>query len=130
MDKLSAPRYMMPMIASSCQHCDEQHVQTLTVMCTLHDFLGSKVRFIHTSTVIRQHSCPGKNTPTSRVHLVMHTMRQCPLQIFRFPFCFRNYSKPSSSLLLILHFHFVRLPDVLYLQNTPFRMTLHFLYSI
>ena len=60
MDKLSAPRYMMPMIASSCQHCDEQHVQTLTVMCTLHDFLSSKVRFIHTSTVTRQHSCPGK----------------------------------------------------------------------
>ena len=32
-----------------------------TVMCTLHDFLSSKVRFIHTSTVTGSHSCSEKN---------------------------------------------------------------------
>ena len=31
-----------------------------TVMYTLHDFFSSKVRFIHTSTVTRSHSCYGK----------------------------------------------------------------------
>ena len=30
-------------------------------MCTLHDFLSSKVRFIHRSTVTGSHSCSGKN---------------------------------------------------------------------
>ena len=30
-------------------------------MCTLYDFLSSKVRFIHASTVTRSHSCYGKN---------------------------------------------------------------------
>ena len=29
-------------------------------MCTLHDFLSSKVRFIHTSTVTGSHSCSGE----------------------------------------------------------------------
>ena len=32
-----------------------------TVMCTLYDFLTSKIRFIHTSTVTGSHSCSGKN---------------------------------------------------------------------
>ena len=36
---------------ANCQHCDEQQFHTL--MCTLHDFLSSKVRFIHTSTATR-----------------------------------------------------------------------------
>ena len=31
-----------------------------TVMCTLHDFFSSKVKFIYTSTVTRSHSCYGK----------------------------------------------------------------------
>ena len=30
-------------------------------MCTLHDFLSCKIRFIHTSTVTGSHSCSGKN---------------------------------------------------------------------
>ena len=39
-------------------------------MCTLHDFLSSKVRFIHTSTATRSQSCPGKKTTRKlRVHL-------------------------------------------------------------
>ena len=40
-------------------------------MCTLHDFLSSKVRFIHTCIDTGSHSCSGKkNTRTPRVHLV------------------------------------------------------------
>ena len=31
-----------------------------TLMCTLHDYLSSKVRFIHTSTVTGSDSCSGK----------------------------------------------------------------------
>ena len=50
----------MSIIVSNCQHCDEQECQN-TVMCTLHDFLSNKVRFIHTSTVTGLDSCPGKN---------------------------------------------------------------------
>ena len=38
--------------------------------CTLHDFLSSKVRFIHTSTVTRSYSCSGKTMRTTRVYLV------------------------------------------------------------
>ena len=30
-------------------------------MCTLHDFLCSKIIFIHTSTVTESHSCSGKS---------------------------------------------------------------------
>ena len=49
----------MSIIVSNCQHCDEQQFQTL--MFTLHEFLSSKIRFIHTSTVTESHSCSGKN---------------------------------------------------------------------
>ena len=48
----------MSMIVSICQHYD---VFRNTVMCSLHDFLSGKVRFIHTSTVTRLHSCSEKN---------------------------------------------------------------------
>ena len=41
-------------------------------MCTLHDFLSSKIRFIHTSTVTESHSSSGKTTRTPRVHLVIN----------------------------------------------------------
>ena len=41
-----------------------------TLMCTLHNFFSNKDRFIHTSTVTISHSCSGKNTRTSCVHLV------------------------------------------------------------
>ena len=49
-------RYIMSIIVSNCQHCDEQQFQTLP----LHDFLSSQVRFIHTSTVAGSDSCSGK----------------------------------------------------------------------
>ena len=49
----------MSIIVSNCQHCDEQFQNT--VMCTLHDFLSSKVGFIHTRTVTGSDSCTGKN---------------------------------------------------------------------
>ena len=56
----------MSIIVSNCQHCDEQQFQN-TVMSTLHDFLSSKVRFIHTITVTGSDYCSGKNYPyTSR----------------------------------------------------------------
>ena len=52
----------MSIIVSNCQHCDEQQFQTLAcVHCTLHDFLSSKGRFIHMSTVTGSDSCSGKN---------------------------------------------------------------------
>ena len=41
-------------------------------MCTLHDFLCSKIRYIQASTVNGLHSCSGKNTMrTPCVHLVL-----------------------------------------------------------
>ena len=46
----------MSMIVSICQHCDEHELRK-TAMCTLHDFLSSKVRYMHTSTVTKSHSC-------------------------------------------------------------------------
>ena len=49
----------MTIIVSNCQHCDEQQFQTPS--CTLHDFLSSKVRFIHTSIVTGSDSCSIKN---------------------------------------------------------------------
>ena len=52
-------RYIMSIIVSNCQHCDEQQFQTMS--CTLHDFLSSKIRFIHTTIVPGSHSCSGKN---------------------------------------------------------------------
>ena len=43
MDELSAPRYIMPMIVSNCEHSDKQQFQTLScVVPTLHDFLSSR----------------------------------------------------------------------------------------
>ena len=41
-------------------------------MCTLPDFLSGKVRFMHTSTTTRSHSCSEKTTRTPRVHLVLN----------------------------------------------------------
>ena len=61
------------MIVSSCQHCDEQQFQTLScvVLCTLHDFLSSRKLALFISTAIRSHSCSGKTTCPTRVHLVL-----------------------------------------------------------
>ena len=39
-------------------------------MCTLHDFLCSKIKFMHTNTVTESHSCSVKTTHTPRVHLI------------------------------------------------------------
>ena len=50
----------MSIFVSNCPHCDEQQFQT-------HDFLSSKVRFIHTSTVTGSDSCSGKNTCTAYI---------------------------------------------------------------
>ena len=52
----------MSILVSNCQHCDEQQFQTLSCVhySTIHDFLSSKVRLIHTSTVTGSHSCSGK----------------------------------------------------------------------
>ena len=44
-----------------------------TIICTLHDFHSSKVRFIDTSTVTGSHSCSERTTRTPRVHLVLNT---------------------------------------------------------
>ena len=60
----------MSIIVSNCQHCDEQQFQTLSCTCTLYDFLSSKVRCIHTSTVTGSHSGSGQYTRTPRVHRV------------------------------------------------------------
>ena len=88
MDALSAPRYITPMIVSSCQHCDEQQFQTLSyVHYTLLSVV--EVSFIHMFIILdprnnvnnklankkwlsstRSHSCSEKTTRTPRVHLV------------------------------------------------------------
>ena len=59
MDGLPAPRYIMFIIVSSYQHCDEQQFLTLArALYTI--FFGNKARFSHTCTVTRLHSCSGK----------------------------------------------------------------------
>ena len=42
-------------------------------MCTLHDFLSSKVRFIHTSTVTGSESCFGKSYAYASRTSCLHT---------------------------------------------------------
>ena len=42
-----------------------------TVMCTLHDFLRSKVRFIHTSTVTGSDSCSQKKMRVLLVYILL-----------------------------------------------------------
>ena len=64
---LASTRYFMSITVSICQHCDEQHFQTLSCV---HESLSSKVRFIYTSTVTGSDSCSGKTTRTPSVHLV------------------------------------------------------------
>ena len=59
MDGLPAPRYIMSIILSSYQHCDEQQFQKLSsALYTF--FFSNKTRFNRTSTVTRLHSCHGK----------------------------------------------------------------------
>ena len=53
-------QYIMSIIVSNCQHCDEQQFQTLS--CVHYNLpISSKARFIYTSTDSGLHSCPGKN---------------------------------------------------------------------
>ena len=66
----------MSTIVSNCQHCDDQQFQTLSCVYTIHDFLSSKVRFIHTSTATGSHSC-SETTRTPRVHLVDRNVTEC-----------------------------------------------------
>ena len=61
----------MSIIVSNCQHCDEQQFQTMSM--SLHDFLSSKVRFIHTSTVTGSDSCSGKNYAYILLLLILRT---------------------------------------------------------
>ena len=65
-------------MSNNFEHC---HVYTT-------DFLSSKIKFIHTSTVTRSHSCYGKNyktTRTPRVRLAYifftHYRQQCVSRI-------------------------------------------------
>ena len=54
-------------MSNNFEHC---HVHTT-------DFLSSKAKFIHTSTVARSHSCYGKKTTrTPPVHLVGYCIKQ------------------------------------------------------
>ena len=89
MDELSAPRYIMPMIVSSCQHCDKQQFQTL--LCVHYTFIHeSKVRFINTSTATKSQSCSEKTTRTPGVYLVYNNTNN----IFRvqYPNNFNNFN--------------------------------------
>ena len=71
MDELSAPRYIMPMIVSSGQHCDEPQFQTLSC---LHYTIFSVVKldvFMRALTVTRSHSCPENTTRAPRAYFVL-----------------------------------------------------------
>ena len=59
------PRYIMLTIVSSLSTTISN-----AVVCTLHNFLWSKARFMHTNTVTGSHSCADKTTHTPCVHLV------------------------------------------------------------
>ena len=64
----------MSIIVSNCHHC--KTTISITVMCTLHDILSNKIRFIHTSTVTGSQYCSGKTTRMPRVHLVYIVPKQ------------------------------------------------------
>ena len=58
----------MSIIVSNCQHCNEQHFQTL---CTLHDFLSVvKLDLYMRALLLDRILAPEKNTRAPRVHLV------------------------------------------------------------
>ena len=58
----------MSIIVSNCQHCDEQLFEHCHVYTT--DFLSSKVKFIHTSTVT--HSCYRKKLCVRLAHILLY----------------------------------------------------------
>ena len=67
---MSAPRYIMPVIVFSCQHCDEQKFQTLSCVHLLH-YLSSRKLDIFIRALLRSHPYCRKNYGSSRVHLVV-----------------------------------------------------------
>ena len=69
-DELSAPKYIIPVIVFSCQHCDEQKFQTLSCVHLLH-YLSSRKLDIFIRALLRSHPCCRKNYGSSRVHLVV-----------------------------------------------------------
>ena len=50
-------------------------------MCTLHDFLSNKIRFIHTSTGTGSHSCSEKNYAYASVHLEINCYFQYSIHV-------------------------------------------------
>ena len=58
---LPTPRYIMRMIVSSCQHCDEQQLQTLScVHYTIFSVVIINI-FIRALAATSSHPCSGKN---------------------------------------------------------------------
>ena len=84
--------YIMPIIVSN--NCEQQFQNS--VMCALHDFFSSKVRFMHTNTVTRSHSCSEKNTNTPRAHLVIFNI-SLPTKVTKF--CIQELNETQNILL-------------------------------
>ena len=63
--------FVMSIIVSNCQHCDEQQFRTLScVHYTIFSVVKSNI-FIRALLLARLHSCYGKTTRTLLVHLVV-----------------------------------------------------------
>ena len=71
-------------------------------ICTLRDFLCSKVRFIHTSTVTGSHSARKKTTRTPRINVVLPCFEHvCCINMYAFSFFDMLYfSKYHCSLVI------------------------------
>ena len=70
MIELSAPRYIMSMIVSSCHHCDEQQFQTLS--CVHYTILSVvKFDFFTRALLLENILAVKKTTRMPRVHLVL-----------------------------------------------------------
>ena len=71
MDGLPAPRYIMSIIVSSYQHCDEQQFHTLS--CALYTILSViKLDLVIQALFLYYILTLEKNTRTPRVHLVLN----------------------------------------------------------
>ena len=67
MDELPGPRYIMPMIVSGCQHCDEQQFQFPWVHYTISSVVMLDV-FLR--ALLQDNILALKKYAYSRVHLV------------------------------------------------------------
>ena len=70
-DEFSAPRYIMPIIVSSCQHCDEQQFRTLS--CVHYPILSvynRKLDLFIRALVLDHILALKKGKRTPHVHLV------------------------------------------------------------